>query len=138
MIVLLIACINFMNLSTARSQKRAREVGVRKVMGSGRNQLIWQFLSESLIISFFALLLALVIVELALPSFNSLTEKDVSLQLANPLFWAIMIAFTILTGFLAGSYPALYLSSFNPIRVLKGTIRVGKSASLPRQVLVMV
>lgn len=127
-----------MNLSTARSQKRAREVGVRKVMGSGRNQLIWQFLSESLIISFFALLLALVIVELALPSFNSLTEKDVSLQLANPLFWAIMIAFTILTGFLAGSYPALYLSSFNPIRVLKGTIRVGKSASLPRQVLVMV
>ena len=127
-----------MNLSTARSQKRAREVGVRKVMGSGRNQLIWQFLSESLIISFFALLLALVIVELALPSFNSLTEKDVSLQLANPLFWAIMIAFTILTGFLAGSYPALYLSSFNPVRVLKGTIRVGKSASLPRQVLVMV
>ena len=107
-------------------------------MGSGRNQLIWQFLSESLIISFFALLLALVIVELALPSFKSLTEKDVSLQLANPLFWAIMIDFTIPTGLLAGSYPALYLSSFNPVRVLKGTIRVGKSASLPRQVLVVV
>jgi putative ABC transport system permease protein len=137
LIVLLIACINFMNLSTARSEKRAREVGVRKAMGSGREQLIGQFLSESLIIAFFALLLALIIVELALPSFNTLTEKDVSLQLANLLFWAIMLAFTVFTGLLAGSYPALYLSSFNPVRVLKGTIRVGKSASLPRQVLVV-
>ena len=137
LIVLLIACINFMNLSTARSEKRAKEVGVRKAMGSGRGELIGQFLSESLIISFFALLLALVIVELSLPAFNTLTEKDVSLQLANPLFWGIMLVFTIFTGLLAGSYPALYLSSFNPVRVLKGTIRVGKSASLPRQVLVV-
>ena len=137
LIVLLIACINFMNLSTARSEKRAREVGVRKAMGSGREQLIGQFLSESLIISFFALVLALIMVEIALPAFNSLTEKDVSLQLANPLFWGIMLVFTIFTGLLAGSYPALYLSSFNPVRVLKGTIRVGKSASLPRQVLVV-
>jgi putative ABC transport system permease protein len=137
LIVLLIACINFMNLSTARSEKRAKEVGVRKAMGSGREQLIGQFLSESLVISFIALGLALILVELVLPSFNTLTEKDVSLQLANPLFWGIMLVFTIFTGLLAGSYPALYLSSFNPVRVLKGTIRVGKSASLPRQVLVV-
>ena len=137
LIVLLIACINFMNLSTARSEKRAKEVGVRKAMGSDRGQLIGQFLSESLVISFIALALALILVELVLPSFNKLTNKEVSLQLANPLFWGIMLIFTIFTGLLAGSYPALYLSSFNPIRVLKGTIRVGKSASLPRQVLVV-
>jgi putative ABC transport system permease protein len=137
MIVLLIACINFMNLSTARSEKRAKEVGVRKAMGSGRKELIGQFLSESLVISFIALAFALIIVELVLPAFNTLTEKDVSLELANPLFWGIMLIFTVFTGLLAGSYPALYLSSFNPVRVLKGTIRVGKSASLPRQVLVV-
>jgi putative ABC transport system permease protein len=137
LIVLLIACINFMNLSTARSEKRAKEVGVRKAMGSGRKELIGQFLSESLVISFIALAFALIIVELVLPAFNTLTEKDVSLELANPLFWAIMLIFTVFTGLLAGSYPALYLSSFNPVRVLKGTIRVGKSASLPRQVLVV-
>jgi ABC-type antimicrobial peptide transport system permease subunit len=137
LIVLLIACINFMNLSTARSEKRAKEVGVRKAMGSGRKELIGQFLSESLAISFIALAFALVILELALPAFNTLNKKDVSLQLANPTFWGIMLVFTIFTGLLAGSYPALYLSSFNPVQVLKGTIRVGKSASLPRQVLVV-
>jgi putative ABC transport system permease protein len=137
LIVLLIACINFMNLSTARSEKRAKEVGVRKAMGSGREQLIGQFLSESLIISFFSLIFALGIVEITLPFFNALTEKEASLQLANPLFWGIMVVFTIFTGLLAGSYPALYLSSFNPVRVLKGTIRLGKNASLPRQVLVV-
>jgi len=137
LIVLVIACINFMNLSTARSEKRAKEVGVRKAMGSGREQLIGQFLSESLLISFVALFFAIGIVELALPSFNKLTEKAIMLQIGNPLFWGVMIAFTVFTGLLAGSYPALYLSSFNPVRVLKGTIRVGKSASLPRQVLVV-
>ncbi len=109
-IILLIACINFMNLSTARSEKRAKEVGVRKAMGSGRRELIGQFLSESLVISFIALTLALLIVELVLPSFNKLTEKEVSLQLSNPLFWGIMLVFTIFTGLVAGSYPALYLS----------------------------
>jgi putative ABC transport system permease protein len=137
LIILLIACINFMNLSTARSEKRAKEVGVRKAMGSDRVQLIGQFLSESLVISFIALGLALIMVELVLPAFNTLTEKDVSLQLANPIFWGIMLIFTIITGLLAGSYPALYLSSFNPVRVLKGTIRLGKNASTPRQVLVV-
>ena len=136
-IVLLIACINFMNLSTARSEKRAKEVGVRKAMGSGRGELIGQFLSESLVISFIALGFALLIVELALPAFNTLTEKEVSLQFTNPIFWGIMLVFTVFTGLLAGSYPALYLSSFNPVKVLKGTIRLGKNASLPRQVLVV-
>jgi putative ABC transport system permease protein len=138
LVVLLIACINFMNLSTARSEKRAKEVGVRKAMGSVREQLIGQFLSESLLISFFSLILALCVVMLSLPHFNKLTEKEMSLQLANPIFWLVMIAFTILTGLLAGSYPALYLSSFNPVRVLKGTLRAGKSASLPRQILVVI
>ncbi len=136
-IILLIACINFMNLSTARSEKRAKEVGVRKAMGSGRGELIGQFLSESLIISLIALGFALILVELALPSFNSLTEKEVSLQFTNPLFWSVMLLFTVFTGLLSGSYPALYLSSFNPVKVLKGTIRMGKNASLPRQVLVV-
>ena len=138
LIVLLIACINFMNLSTARSEKRAREVGVRKAVGSGRRQLIGQFLSESLLISFLAFLFALVIVVVALPYFNKLTEKEMSLQVGNPLFWGIMIVFTLLTGLLAGSYPAFYLSSFNPVRVLKGNLKAGKSGSLPRKILVVI
>ena len=138
LLVLIIACINFMNLSTARSEKRAKEVGIRKAVGSVREQLIGQFLSESLMISFFAFLLALVLVSLSLPFFNTLTEKEMSLQLSNPLFWTIMIVFTILTGLLAGSYPAFYLSAFNPVRVLKGSLHVGKGSSLPRKVLVVV
>jgi putative ABC transport system permease protein len=137
LIVLLIACINFMNLATARSEKRAKEVGIRKAVGSVREQLVGQFLSESLLISVFALGVALVLVGVALPFFNQLTEKVMSLQLANPAFWGVMLAFTVFTGLLAGSYPALYLSSFNPVRVLKGNVRAGKSASLPRQVLVV-
>src|SRR5450755_4434518 len=103
LVVLLIACINFMNLSTARSEKRAKEVGVRKAVGSNRNQLVWQFLSESLFISVLAFLFALGIVALTLPYFNQLTEKEMSLQISNPYFWLIMIAFTLLTGLLAGS-----------------------------------
>ena len=136
-IVLLIACINFMNLSTARSEKRAKEVGIRKAVGSGRKQLINQFLNESLFMAAFAFLLALVLVAFALPYFNRLTDKEMSLQLADPFFWAIMILFTIVTGLLAGSYPAFYLSSFNPIRVLKGNLKTGKGSSLPRKILVV-
>src|SRR5580698_10367306 len=137
LIVLLIACINFMNLSTARCEKRAKEVGVRKAVGSGRKQLISQFLSESLLISALAFVLALGMVLIALPYFNKLTDKVMSLQLANPLFWIIMIVFTIITGLLAGSYPAFYLSSFNPVRVLKGNLKAGRSSSLPRKILVV-
>jgi len=138
LIVLIIACINFMNLSTARSEKRAKEVGVRKAVGSGRRQLIRQFLSESMLISSLAFLLALVLVAIALPYFNKLTDKAMSLQITNPLFWGIMIAFTVITGLLAGSYPAFYLSSFNPVRVLKGNFKAGRSSSLPRKILVVV
>jgi len=138
LVVLLIACINFMNLSTARSEKRAKEVGVRKAVGSNRKQLIRQFLSESLFISILAFLFALAIVALALPYFNKLTEKEMSLQIANPLFWIIMIAFTVLTGLLAGSYPAFYLSSFNPVNVLKGNLKLGRSDALPRKILVVI
>ena len=135
--ILVIACINFMNLSTARSEKRAKEVGVRKAVGSGREQLIGQFLSESLLIAFLALLLALIIVFISLPSFNTLTEKLITIQFGNPLFWTILLVFTLFTGLLAGSYPALYLSSFNPVQILKGGVHVGKSASLPRKILVI-
>ncbi len=138
LVVLLIACINFMNLSTARSEKRAKEVGVRKAVGSDRGQLIRQFLSESLFISFLAFLFALGIVALALPFFNRLTEKEMSLQLGSPLFWIIMIAFTLLTGLLAGSYPAFYLSSFNPVNTLKGNLNIGRSDALPRKILVVI
>jgi ABC-type antimicrobial peptide transport system permease subunit len=138
LVVLLIACINFMNLSTARSEKRAKEVGVRKAVGSDRKQLIRQFLSESMFISALAFLFALGIVALVLPYFNKLTEKEMSLQITSPLFWIIMITFTILTGLLAGSYPAFYLSSFNPVKVLKGHLNIGRSDALPRKILVVV
>src|SRR5580698_5715372 len=137
LIVLLIACINFMNLSTARSEKRAKEVGVRKAVGSARSQLISQFLSESMLIAILSFALALGIVLLSLPYFNKLTDKAMSLQITNPLFWLIMISFTLFTGLLAGSYPAFYLSSFNPVRVLKGNLKAGKSSSLPRKILVV-
>ncbi|MBE7178175.1 MAG: ABC transporter permease, partial [Mucilaginibacter polytrichastri] len=136
--VLLLACINFMNLSTARSQKRAREVGIRKSVGSMRKQLIFQFMSESVMIAGIALVISLVFVTLALPWFNHLSDKDLHIPFSNPVFWVTLIAFTLITGLVAGSYPALYLSSFNPVTVLKGTFRVGKLATLPRKVLVVI
>jgi putative ABC transport system permease protein len=136
--VLVIACINFMNLSTARSEKRAKEVGVRKAVGSARRQLIGQFLSESVMIAFLALVVAILLVALALPYFNKLTEKLMSIQFDNPVFWTIILGFTLFTGLLAGSYPALYLSSFNPVKILKGGVHVGKNASLPRKILVVI
>ncbi|RFS16280.1 ABC transporter permease [Emticicia sp. C21] len=136
--VLVIACINFMNLSTARSEKRAKEVGVRKAVGSARKQLIGQFLSESILIAFLALIVAFLLVALSLPYFNKLTEKLMSIQFDNPVFWAIILGFTLFTGLLAGSYPALYLSSFNPVKILKGGVHVGKNASLPRKILVVI
>ncbi len=135
--VLLLACINFMNLSTARSQIRAKEVGVRKAIGSQRKQLIIQFLSESVLIAFLALLFAVLLVQLALPSFNMLVDKQLHFPWSNGLFWLTVLVFTILTGLISGSYPALYLSSFNTIKVLKGTFKVGRFAALPRQVLVV-
>ncbi len=135
--VLLLACINFMNLSTARSEKRAKEVGIRKAIGSVRSQLISQFFSESLLVASLAFVLSVFLVQLTLPWFNSVADKKIGILWANPLFWLAGIAFTIFTGLLAGSYPALYLSSFNPVKVLKGTFRAGRFASIPRKVLVV-
>ncbi|MBC7935269.1 MAG: ABC transporter permease [Rhizobacter sp.] len=136
--VLLLACINFMNLSTARSERRAKEIGIRKTVGSRRMQLISQFLCESILVSFIAFILALVIVQLLLPWFNEVADKKMYILFSNPLFWLIGLGFTFLTGLIAGSYPALYLSSFNAIKVLKGTFKVGRFAALPRKVLVVI
>jgi len=135
--VLLLACINFMNLSTARSEKRAREVGIRKTIGSLKQQLVWQFLSESVLVAVIAFLLSLVLVSASLPFFNDLSGKQMSLPFNNLLFWCLAIAFTVLTGLIAGSYPAFYLSRFRPVQVLKGAFRAGRYASLPRKALVV-
>ncbi|MFA6084186.1 ABC transporter permease [Mucilaginibacter sp.] len=135
--VLLLACINFMNLSTARSEKRAKEVGIRKTVGSLRSQIITQFFSESLMITIFAFFLSLVVVALILPWFNQVADKQMSVLWFNPMFWILGIAFSILTGVIAGSYPAFYLSSFQPVKVLKGTFKAGKYAALPRRILVV-
>ncbi|HET7000903.1 MAG TPA: ABC transporter permease [Puia sp.] len=136
--VLLLACINFMNLSTARSEKRAKEVGIRKTVGSLRPQLIKQFLTESIVVAFLSLLIALCFVLALIPFFNSLSDKEIHLPGANIFFWLFIIAFTLFTGIVSGSYPAFYLSGFEPIKVLKGSFRVGRFASLPRKVLVVV
>ena len=136
-LVLLIACINFMNLSTARSEKRAREVGVRKAIGSQRSDLILQFLAESVLITFISFLFSILFVQLALPSFNTLVSSAITIPFGNPLFWGVMLLYVLITGLLAGSRPAFYLSSFNPVKVLKGTIQVGKAAALPRKILVV-
>jgi len=137
LIILLIACVNFMNLSTARSERRAKEVGIRKTLGSGKKQLILQFFFESIILAFIAFIISIGIVYLLLPSFNTLVDKHLSLDLTRPLFWLVALIIVVLTGIIAGSYPALYLSSFSPIKVLKGTFLAGKSAAIPRRILVV-
>jgi len=135
--VLLLACINFMNLSTARSEKRAKEVGIRKTIGSLRSQLIGQFFTESLLVAVLSLGIALGLFQLSLPFFNALAETKMSIPWLNPLWWVACIGFSLFTGLIAGSYPALYLSSFQPIKVLKGIFRMGRLASLPRKILVV-
>ncbi len=136
--VLLLACINFMNLSTARSEKRAKEVGIRKTMGSFRKQLIIQFFSESFLTVLFSFVLSVLFVQLLLPFFNSVADKEMSILWANPYFWTISSIFIIITALVAGSYPAFYLSSFRPVKVLKGTFKAGRFAALPRKALVVV
>jgi len=136
--VLLLACINFMNLSTARSEKRAKEVGIRKTFGSIRRQLIGQFFSESFLVVMFAFLLSFAFVYFSLPWFNDLSGKEMSMPWTQLWFWLSCFVFLLTTGLLAGSYPALYLSSFKPVSVLKGVFRVGRFASVPRRVLVTV
>jgi putative ABC transport system permease protein len=138
-IILVIACINFMNLSTARSEQRAREVGVRKVMGAGKRKLIAQFIGESVFTSLVALLLAVAIIYISLPAFNTLVEKHLSVNIFNPLHIGALLGIALVCGLIAGSYPAFYLSSFNPIYVLKGIkIKAGGSAGFIRKSLVVI
>jgi putative ABC transport system permease protein len=136
-IILLTACINFMNLSTAQSHKRAMEVGVRKVMGATRINLVAQFMAESLSITFIAGITGLLLAAVALPAFNQLTSKKLYIQYANPVFWLVFLGFILLTGVLAGSYPAFILSSFRPVKVLKGRLTSINRALNPRKVLVV-
>ncbi|MFT3825833.1 MAG: ABC transporter permease [Chitinophagaceae bacterium] len=135
--ILLIACINFMNLTTARSIKRSKEIGVRKVVGALRSALVRQFLSEAVLLSFFALIIALIFVLCLLPGFNSLTGKHISLPVASPAFWGVLVGLALITGLISGSYPALMLSSFKPIRVLKGTMKFSAGAAWFRKGLVV-
>lgn len=136
-VILLIACINFMNLATARSLRRAREIGVRKVVGAGKRQLIAQFIGESVMVSFFAVLISLLLVVLILPSFNELTEKQLSIDLTEPTFVLILTGLTIMTGVISGSYPALFMSTLKPIVVLKGILKFKSGATLFRKALVV-
>ena len=138
-IILLIACINFMNLSTARSEKRAREVGVRKVLGAGKSKLVGQFIGESVIMALISAVVAVCIIFAVLPAFNSLVEKQLSIRLFQPLHISALLAIALACGLVAGSYPAFYLSSFNPVAVLKGIrIKMNGSAGFIRKGLVVV
>jgi putative ABC transport system permease protein len=135
--ILLIACINFMNLSTARSEKRAKEVGIRKVTGALRGSLIYQFLLEAVVLAFISGCFAILLFLLVLPAFNTLVGKELAVPYSNFLFWLLLIVFILITGVLAGSYPAFFLSSFNPIGTFRGTFKKGSSAINPRKILVV-
>lgn len=135
--ILLIACINFMNLSTARSEKRAKEVGIRKVVGAQKGSLVAQFIGESILLSFIAGVLAIIIVQLSLSPFNTLVGKELYIGYNNVWFWLFFILFILFTGFIAGSYPAFYLSSYQPVKVLKGTFKAAHALVTPRKVLVV-
>ena len=135
--VLLLACINFMNLSTARSEQRAREVGIRKTLGSLREQLIGQFLGESVLVALIAFVLAVGLTVLSLPWFSSLSGRPMTMPWGSPVFWAVSMTVTLITGLIAGSYPAFYLSGFRPVKVLKGAFKAGKGAGTPRKILVV-
>lgn len=135
--VLMLACINFMNLSTARSEKRAKEVGIRKTVGSLRSQLISQFFIESVILALFAFLISVLLAQLTLPWFNGVADKTMQILWGSAIFWILGLSFSIITGLIAGSYPAFYLSSFQPVKVLKGTFKAGRYAAIPRKVLVV-
>jgi hypothetical protein len=131
--ILLIACINFMNLATARSVKRAKEVGLRKVVGSSRKQLIGQFFAESMTYSFFSLLISILMLIILLPSFNQFTGKHIELQMMHVSFWGSLVLLMLLTGIIAGSYPALYLSSLRPVLIMKGVTRSSRESILFRK-----
>ncbi|PWT97425.1 MAG: hypothetical protein C5B52_13760 [Bacteroidetes bacterium] len=135
--ILLIACINFMNLTTARAIKRAKEIGVRKVVGALRMALIRQFIGEAMLIVLLAIGIALILVLLAIPQFNLLTAKQIHIPWGNPYFWGIIFGLTLVTGIISGSYPAIYLSSFRPVKVLKGLPKFSNSALWFRKGLVV-
>lgn len=135
--ILLIACINFMNLTTARSVKRAREIGVRKVVGALRSALIQQFIVESLLITIVAVIISIGMLIVLLPFFNQITQKQIELPFGDGAFWARLVVVTLITGLLSGSYPALFLSSFNPVKVLKGTLKLDALTVLFRKGLVV-
>jgi putative ABC transport system permease protein len=137
-LILVVACINFMNLATARSARRAKEIGLRKVAGAVRGQLIIQFLSESVFISFLSLLLALVIVSLFLPTFNELANRKLAIHVLDAKLWLSLFGIALLTGIISGSYPALFLSGFNPVKVLKGNIKSMGGNLLFRNALVVI
>jgi len=137
-LILIIACINFMNLSTARSEKRAKEVGIRKVVGARKKGLIAQFIGESVLLSGIAFLLALAIVIISLPGFSVLVDQQLHLPFDKPLFWIYALAFILFSGVLAGSYPAFYLSAFNPVKVLKGFFKSSAASVNPRKILVVI
>lgn len=134
--IIIIACINFMNLATARSERRAREVGVRKSVGSKRYELIMQFIGESMFISLIAFSIAILLAQLLLPFYNDLVQKKLFIDYTSSQFWIFTLGMIFITGFISGSYPAFYLSSFQPAKVLKGKPTIGKGASTPRKVLV--
>jgi putative ABC transport system permease protein len=136
-IILLIACINFMNLSTARSEKRAKEVGVRKVAGATRHSLVLQFIGESVLMASLAGIAAFLLAQMAIPAFSSLIRAQLYIPWTSPAFWAMALGFVLFTGLLAGSYPAFYLSSFLPVKVLKGVIKGGNTLVTPRKILVV-
>jgi putative ABC transport system permease protein len=136
--IIVIACINFMNLATARSERRAREVGVRKSVGSKRMELIFQFIGESTFIALLAFIAAVLIAQLVLPYYNQLVDKKLFIDYSSSQFWIFALTIILITGIISGSYPAFYLSSFQPVKVLKGKPTIGKSASTPRKVLVTV
>ncbi len=135
--VLFLACINFVNLSTAKAVRRAKEVGIRKTIGSRKWQLIGQFLVESLLLVTFAFVLSLGLVLLVLPWFNGVMDKTIHILWENPWFWSACLSFILFTTLLAGAYPAFYLSSFRPVKVLKGTFRTGRFGASPRKILVV-
>ncbi len=134
--IIVMACINFMNLATARSESRAREVGIRKSIGSRRKELIFQFIGESVIIAAISFVFALVLVELSLPFYNNLVKKTLLIDYSSVEFWLYSASIILVTGIFSGSYPAFYLSSFEPVKVLKGKVQLGKNAT-PRQALVV-
>ncbi|MDQ3291057.1 MAG: ABC transporter permease [Bacteroidota bacterium] len=135
--ILVIACINFMNLATARSARRAKEVGVRKVIGAAKRDLIGQFIGESLLITLLAIVFSLVLAQLLLPVFNQLTGKFISIPYSSPQFILAILLIAVITGLLSGSYPAMFLSSFEPVKVLKGTLRFSNSSVWFRKGLVV-